>query len=224
MLRGRHLLGRTHRTMAPAAARILEGSFGLIETMALGAAAELGVADALAAGPLTTDVLATRIGADPDALARLLRLLVSIGYFARSDRGRSLAEQRDVRAAAGGPPGLDAGVGAAPRERLDRHDLERAPDIHSHRRVGYRSRIRGRVLRLDATAARDRRGLRSPGGDRRGTGGRSRRAASPIDARSSAATSSHRCPEGAISTCCSRSCTTGTTSPRSGSSPEFAKR
>ncbi len=67
---------------------MLEGSFGLIETKTLWTAAELGLADALAAGPLTTDELATRVGADPDALGRLLRLLTSIGYFAPVGRDR----------------------------------------------------------------------------------------------------------------------------------------
>lgn len=85
MLRARHALGRTHRTLVPTTARILEGSFGLIETKALGAAAELGVADALAAGPLATDALAATVGADADALGRLLRLLGSLGYFAERD-------------------------------------------------------------------------------------------------------------------------------------------
>jgi O-methyltransferase domain/Dimerisation domain len=86
-LRARHVLGRTFRSMVPATARVLEGSFGLIETKSLGAAAELGVADALASGPLSTEALSERVGANPDALARLLRLLVSIGYFAE-DGGR----------------------------------------------------------------------------------------------------------------------------------------
>lgn len=81
----RHVLGRTYRKLVPTTARVLEGSFGLIETKALGAAAELGVADALASGPLATGVLAQRIGADPDALGRLLRLLTSLGYFSEHD-------------------------------------------------------------------------------------------------------------------------------------------
>lgn len=85
MLRARHALGRAHRKLVPTTARILEGSFGLIETKALGAAAELRVADALESAPLTTTELAGRVGADPDALGRLLRLLSSLGYFAERD-------------------------------------------------------------------------------------------------------------------------------------------
>jgi hypothetical protein len=52
------------------------------------AVADLGVADALAAGPLPLDELAGRVGADPDALGRLLRALVTKGIFARRDDGR----------------------------------------------------------------------------------------------------------------------------------------
>jgi hypothetical protein len=52
------------------------------------AAAELGVADALAAGPLPIGELAVRVGADADALGRLLRALIGSGVFARSEDGR----------------------------------------------------------------------------------------------------------------------------------------
>ncbi len=52
------------------------------------AAADLGVADALAAGPLTIDELAGRVGADADALSRLLRALISTGIFAQCDDSR----------------------------------------------------------------------------------------------------------------------------------------
>ncbi|MEE6176260.1 methyltransferase [Mycobacterium sp. 050134] len=52
------------------------------------AIADLGVADALAAGPLPIDELAGRVGADADALSRLLRALISKGLFAHRDDGR----------------------------------------------------------------------------------------------------------------------------------------
>jgi DNA-binding transcriptional ArsR family regulator len=51
-------------------------------------AAELEVADALSDGPLTADELARRVGADPDALARLMRALVGEGIFKRRRDGR----------------------------------------------------------------------------------------------------------------------------------------
>jgi hypothetical protein len=52
------------------------------------AAADLGVADALAGGPLPINELAGKVGADPDALGRLLRALISKGIFAQRDDGR----------------------------------------------------------------------------------------------------------------------------------------
>ena len=59
-------------------------------------AAQLGVADALAGGPLAIDELAARVGADADALRRLLRALIGRGVFRQRRDGRyelnSLAE------------------------------------------------------------------------------------------------------------------------------------
>jgi len=52
------------------------------------AVADLGVADALASGPLSINELAGKVGAEPDALGRLLRALISKGIFARRDDGR----------------------------------------------------------------------------------------------------------------------------------------
>lgn len=51
-------------------------------------AAELGIADALADGPLRPDELARRVDADADALDRLLRALVGEGVFRRTRDGR----------------------------------------------------------------------------------------------------------------------------------------
>jgi SAM-dependent methyltransferase len=51
-------------------------------SQALGAAARLGVPDQLADGPRASDDLARAVGADPDALYRLLRLLAMNGVFA----------------------------------------------------------------------------------------------------------------------------------------------
>jgi hypothetical protein len=48
---------------------------------AITAAVELGIADALADGPLRVEELASRVNADPDALRRLLRALIGRGVF-----------------------------------------------------------------------------------------------------------------------------------------------
>jgi hypothetical protein len=51
-------------------------------------AAKLGIADALAAGPLKADEIARRVGADGPSLHRVLRALASAGVFAVDRLGR----------------------------------------------------------------------------------------------------------------------------------------
>lgn len=51
-------------------------------------AAKLHLADALAGGPRTVAALAKKVGADPDALRRVLRALASVGIFAETANGR----------------------------------------------------------------------------------------------------------------------------------------
>jgi len=57
-------------------------------SQAVGVAARLGVADELVAGPRSSDDLARAVGARPQALYRLLRLLASIGVFRQEAPGR----------------------------------------------------------------------------------------------------------------------------------------
>jgi hypothetical protein len=57
-------------------------------SQAIGVTAQLGIADALAAGPKTSNALAAAVGADPSALSRVLRMLASIGVFAQVSPGR----------------------------------------------------------------------------------------------------------------------------------------
>ena len=57
-------------------------------SQAITVAAELGVADALADRPMTIDELAAAVGADADALGRLLRALIGRGVFRRRRDGR----------------------------------------------------------------------------------------------------------------------------------------
>jgi hypothetical protein len=57
-------------------------------SQAITVAAQLGVADALANGPLPIDELAAWVGADADALSRLLRALISRGVFRQRRDGR----------------------------------------------------------------------------------------------------------------------------------------
>lgn len=67
---------------------MLELILGAWVAQGVTAAAQLGVADALAGGPLRPDELARRVEANPDTLDRLMRALVSEGVFRRTRDGR----------------------------------------------------------------------------------------------------------------------------------------
>jgi hypothetical protein len=61
--------------------------YGALGTRALAVVAELGVADALGAGPRAVADVAPEVGADPVTLHRLLRALASDGVFAEETPG-----------------------------------------------------------------------------------------------------------------------------------------
>jgi hypothetical protein len=88
MDRVRHHLLRLHQSLAPAPAAMAELVAGAWLAQAITVAADLRIADALAEGPLGCDELAVRVGANPDALGRLLRALISRGIFRRRRDGR----------------------------------------------------------------------------------------------------------------------------------------
>jgi C-methyltransferase len=84
----RHHLYRLNQRMAPAPAAMMEMIIATWTSQAITVAAELGVADALAEGPLPIDELADEVGADADALRRLLRALIGRGVFRHRRDGR----------------------------------------------------------------------------------------------------------------------------------------
>jgi C-methyltransferase len=84
----RHHLYRLNQRLAPAPAAVLEMILASWTSQAITVAAQLGVADALANGPLPIDELAARVGADADALRRLLRALIGRGIFRHRRDGR----------------------------------------------------------------------------------------------------------------------------------------
>ena len=86
--RFRHHLYRLHQRSAPAVAVMFELVTGAWVAQAIQVAAELGIADALTEDPLPLDDLADRVGADPDALRRLMRALISRGIFRQRRDGR----------------------------------------------------------------------------------------------------------------------------------------
>jgi O-methyltransferase domain/Dimerisation domain len=86
--RVRHHLLRLHQSLAPAPAAMAELVVGAYVAQAITVVSDLRIADALAEGPLGCDELADRVGANPDALGRLMRALISRGIFRRRRDGR----------------------------------------------------------------------------------------------------------------------------------------
>ena len=74
-------LQRLHRSTAPASVALLEMTTGAWTTQTLYVAARLKIADQLADGPARAQDIASRVGADPDALYRLMRALASKGLL-----------------------------------------------------------------------------------------------------------------------------------------------
>ncbi len=84
----RHYLYRLNQRLTPAPAAMMEMIIATWTSQAITVAAQLGVADALSNGPLPIEELAARVGADADALRRLLRALISKGIFVHRRDGR----------------------------------------------------------------------------------------------------------------------------------------
>jgi hypothetical protein len=84
----RYRVGQLHRRMLPAPAVMMEMITNAWAAQAITAAADLGIADALAKGPLTAQELAAAIDADADTVSRLLRALISRGVFHQRRDGR----------------------------------------------------------------------------------------------------------------------------------------
>ncbi len=84
----RHHLDRMHRRMVPPPVAMIEMIIDAWSAQAITAAADLGIADALANGPLSADELAAAVDADAGALSRLLRALISRGIFRQRRDGR----------------------------------------------------------------------------------------------------------------------------------------
>ncbi|MEV5833474.1 methyltransferase [Nocardia sp. NPDC052112] len=76
-----------HRKLAPPPIAVFEMITAASTAQAVCAAAQLGIADALSAGPRGLTDLATEIGADPDYLRRLLRWLIGQGIFTQRPDG-----------------------------------------------------------------------------------------------------------------------------------------
>jgi len=74
--------------MSESHAQVMQMACGHIVTRALYAFAELGIADQLIDGPRSAEELGAATGAQPDSLARLLRLMGGLGYVTPEADGR----------------------------------------------------------------------------------------------------------------------------------------
>jgi hypothetical protein len=82
-----HLL-QIHSALAPPEAVMLDLIMGGWVAQAIAAAADLGIADALATKPMSADELAAKTHVDVDCVSRLLRALIGRGIFDQRRDGR----------------------------------------------------------------------------------------------------------------------------------------
>jgi SAM-dependent methyltransferase len=96
----------TEQPPEPARAALLRIGFGFAAAQSLSVAAELGIADLLAAGSQTVEALAAATKTDPSALRRVLRLLAAEGIFSEEASGSFVQTQFSdaLRADAPGSP------------------------------------------------------------------------------------------------------------------------
>src|SRR5689334_19391306 len=88
VLKARTALQRLTDRIVPAHVALFDKSIGIGRTHVIGALAELGVMDELARGPATAAELAPRVGADADALHRVLRAAAVERLVTLDGRGR----------------------------------------------------------------------------------------------------------------------------------------
>lgn len=85
--RSRADLQRASRDLAPAPFALLEVVMSSMVTQSVYVAAKLGIAEVLVDGPLQPGQIAKQVGADEDAVGRLLRLLASQQIFEQQPDG-----------------------------------------------------------------------------------------------------------------------------------------
>lgn len=84
----RRLISHIYQRSAPPHEAMLELILTGATSQAITAAVQLGIAEALADGPLPAEKLAARVKADPDRLHRLMRALIGRGIFRQRKDGR----------------------------------------------------------------------------------------------------------------------------------------
>ena len=84
----RSVLRTTTTSLVPGNVALMELAHGNWVTATLYVAAKLNIADELAGGPLGAEEIARRVGADPDAIRRIMRALASKAVFKQTNDGR----------------------------------------------------------------------------------------------------------------------------------------
>ncbi|MEB3051659.1 methyltransferase [Mycolicibacter sp. MYC123] len=102
-------LQRLRQATVPASVAVMELGFGGWLTQAMVTAVQLGIPDALKAGPLTAEDVARTAGSDPAATYRLMRALASQSVFRLRQDGR-FALTRTGRALVSDGPGSVASM------------------------------------------------------------------------------------------------------------------
>lgn len=77
----RNVVGSIYRGLTPPPVAIIENLLGVITNKVLGIAAELNIAEQLASGAKTIEELADVTQTKPERLLRLMRTLISLGFF-----------------------------------------------------------------------------------------------------------------------------------------------
>jgi O-methyltransferase domain/Dimerisation domain len=125
--------------VVPAPVALFEQICGYMYTHLLRAAAQLRIAELLAAGPASAEELAARAGVDAENLRRLLRGLVTLGVFSRQRDGRFSNNRMSLALRPEAPISLHDGAlyfGSASQQRAW-EELERV--IASSRESGFES-------------------------------------------------------------------------------------
>ena len=85
-------MSTTAPSKLPPAVQLSQMIVSLWVPQAVHAAAELGLADVLSGGPLSSQATAERLGTHPDATERLMRALATLGLLSRTEDGYALTE------------------------------------------------------------------------------------------------------------------------------------
>jgi hypothetical protein len=102
----RSRLRRAADAVIPPQGLLTERMLAIAEAKMLGVVCELAIPEAIDAGATTPDTIATQVGAQADAVDRMLRFLASRGWFVRRRNGSYALNRRSRALRAGDPQSL----------------------------------------------------------------------------------------------------------------------